>query len=101
MRLRVVTLFLSCSALAALWACALNPQPLPPDGYDAAADAIVATKPEAGGGEDGSATDGGPPFGEDAGIDANDASDSGDASDASDAADDARDDDASDAGGDG
>ena len=36
MRLRVVTLVFSCSALAAVWACSLNPQPFPPDNPDAA-----------------------------------------------------------------
>jgi hypothetical protein len=99
MRLRVVSLFISCSALAVVWACGLNPQPLPPDGYDAsAADTSLAANPDTGGGTDASLEDGNVPSGDDA---ASDASDAGDASDASDAAEDARDDDASDAGEDG
>jgi hypothetical protein len=99
MRLRVVTLFFSCSALAAMWACALNPQPLPPDTYDASADAALTANDSGAGGMDGSADDGSIPQGEDASTDAlNDASDAGDASDA---AEDSRDDDANDAGEDG
>ena len=100
MRLRVVTLFVSCSALAAVWACGLNPQPLPPDGYDASEDTALAANPDAGGGVDGSTEDGSVPSGDDAATDASDASES-DASDSGDAADDARDVDASDAGEDG
>ena len=102
MRLRVVSLFVSCTALAALWACALNPQPLPPDGYDASTDAVVSSNPEAGGTQDGGDLDGSVPKGGDGATDASfgDAS-SDDASDSGDAADDARDDGASDAGEDG
>ena len=98
MRLRVVTLILSCSALAAVWACSLNPQPLPPDSYDAAADVSMTFGPDAAGGTDGNENgDTGVPLSGDASTDA-----SNDASDASDATTDARDDDASlDAGEDG
>ena len=100
MRLRVVTLFFSCSAIAAVWACSLNPQPLPPDGYDgSAADTGIMSSPDAGGGTDGGDIDGSVPQGGDAGTDGS----SGDASfgDAGDAAEDARDDGPSDAGEDG
>jgi len=97
MRLRVVSLFLSCSAIAAVWACALNPQPLPPDGYDASADTSLGMSPDGSGGADGAADDGTVPTSGEAGVDSG-AIDSGDAgvSDAGDAGEDARDDDASD-----
>ena len=92
MRLRVVSLFISCVALGAVWACSLNPQPLPPDGYDAS-DAALSASPDGAGGTDASTEDGGVPMGGDASTDAGDAGD---------AAEDARDDaDAMDAGDDG
>jgi hypothetical protein len=103
MRLRLVTLFVSCFAVGAVWACSLNPQPFPPDGYDASADALLTTSPDSGSGNlDATAgsNDGTVPSGGDAAVDAS--SDDSSASDASDAADDARDDDAAlDAGEDG
>jgi hypothetical protein len=90
MRLRVVSLLCSCFALGAVWACSLNPQPLPPDGYDGSADAGVGSMPDASSADAYLDLDGTiPPT--DASTDAGEA---GDASDASDAADDARDDDA-------
>jgi len=91
MRLRVVSIVLSCSAIAAVWACSLNPQPLPPDGYDASTDGVLATSPDGSGSADGSTKDSGMPPADDAASDASD-----DASDAGDAAEDARADDASD-----
>ncbi len=91
MRLRVFTLVLLGFGAAAVWACSLNPQPLPPETpIDAGIDSSLAFGPEAGGGVDGSFDASPPPTGGDA--DASDASDaSEDAGDASDASDDARD----------
>ena len=99
MRLRIVSLFVSCVALGAVWACSLNPQPLPPDGYDAAADAALTSSPDGAGGVDGNADDGAVPSGDDASIDSS--TDASDAGDASDAPEDSRDDTSSDAGEDG
>ena len=90
MRLRVVSLFLPCLAVAAAWSCGLNPQPIPPDGYDASADGSIAAFPDASGSDAGASIDGTTPQGGDAS--ATDAGDAGDASDARDDAADARDD---------
>ncbi len=91
MRLRVLSLVLLCSGAAVVWACSLNPQPLPPDTADAGIDSSLVMGPDASGGADGGTTADAspPPTGEDAAVDASDAS--SDASDASDASDDARD----------
>ncbi len=101
MRLRLVSLFVSCVALGAVWACSLNPQPFPPDSYDASVDVALTSNPDSGAGNsDATAgSDGSVPSGDDAAVDA---SSDGDAGDAADAAEDARDDDAAlDAGEDG
>lgn len=99
MRVRVVSLFISCSALAVVWACGLNPQPLPPEGYDASADTSLTASPDsAGGTNDGGTEDGNVPSSGDAASEASDASDAADATE--DSRDDA-DDGATDAGEDG
>jgi hypothetical protein len=96
MRLRLPALVLLCSGAAVVWACSLNPQPFPPDNYDASADATMSTGPDgAGGVPDGSTEDAVVPQSDasttDASVDAADASDASDA-DATDDASDARDD---------
>jgi hypothetical protein len=104
MRLRRFTVVLLCSGAAAVWACSLNPQPLPPDTNDAGFDGMVTYGPDAGGGVDanGSNGDGATPTG-DASVDAFETDAATDApSDASEDASDANDTDAiADAGEDG
>ena len=96
MRLRLASLVLVCSGTAVVWACSLNPQPFPPDTYDASADVSLTNGPDAAGGmPDGSFEDVALPPGDasapDSSVDADASSDASDASDADDAAD-ARDD---------
>ncbi len=105
MRLRRFTLVLLCAGAAAIWACSLNPQPLPPDTNDAGIDGMVTYSPDAGGGgvdANGSNIDGAVPTG-DASVDAPETDATTDApSDASEDASDASDTDAiADAGEDG
>lgn len=91
MRLRLASFVLFCSGTAVVWACSLNPQPFPPDTYDASADVTLSTSPDAAGGiPDGAMDDGETPKG-DASADASEADASSDASDAADAFDDASD----------
>ena len=96
MRLRLVLAIVLLCAVAAVWACSLNPQPIPPDTYDASFDVMTNPAPDAAGGvpESGSGDDGATPTTADGGSDANaadaesDAEDAADAEDASDATDD-------------
>ena len=98
MRLRLFLLFVFFGAVVAAGACSLNPQPYPPENYDASVDGSLTSGPDATGTPaDGAADDGSIPGSEDAATDAGDASldaaaDATDAeSDAADAGDDGSD----------
>ena len=97
MRVRVFTLVLLGSGVAAVWACSLNPQPLPPETNDASVDGMVMYGPDAAGGgldANSSNADGATPSG-DASVDGGENDATTDApSDASDDGSDANDTDA-------
>jgi hypothetical protein len=79
MRRRVLTLVFLFSGAAAVWACSLNPQPLPPETADGGIDGSMLSGPDsAGGGFDAGNADTSPPPAGDASTDAaEDASEGG------------------------
>jgi hypothetical protein len=96
MRLRFAVLFVLFVATAFVWACSLNPQPLPPDTVDGAAmgsaDAKSASDAATLSPDGGFDWDAEPSPGDSGGSDVTEAADdAGDASDAADAREDADD----------
>jgi hypothetical protein len=52
MRLRAASLLVLGFGVTAVWACSLNPQPLPPETYDAGSDSTAMAAPDGAGGAD-------------------------------------------------